>query len=100
MQNKEQTREQMWKTIADWRNSGLSQKQFCEQNNLRYHAFHYWYKRYRNTEAASGVEVGNFVPVTVNAGSVTSYVEVQLADGKKILFHQPVSVDYLKMLIA
>ena len=97
LQNREQLRQQNLAMIADWQQSGLSQKQYCLQNNIAYHIFHYWYKRCRNKEAAPGA--GGFTPVTVNAASFNGCVELQLPDGKKILFHQPVAADYLKALI-
>ncbi len=40
--------------------SGLSQKQYCEQNNIRYYVFHFWNKRYKdNTTLADNKD---FVP--------------------------------------
>ncbi|MGI8635775.1 MAG: IS66 family insertion sequence element accessory protein TnpA, partial [Segetibacter sp.] len=44
MQSKEQIQRQMFDRIDQWQQSGLSQKAFCEQVNLSYHIFHYWYK--------------------------------------------------------
>jgi hypothetical protein len=86
--------------IDAWQQSGLSQKQYCLQNNIAYHIFHYWYKRYRDKQIAQGSNSAGFIPLTVNRVSSTGYVEVQFPDGKKILFHGPVSVDYLKAMIA
>ena len=97
MQNREELRQQNLAMIADWQQSGLSQKQYCLQNNIAYHLFHYWYKQYRTKEAAASA--GGFTPLTVGASSFTGCVELQLPDGKKILFHQPVPADYLKALI-
>ena len=96
MQSKEQTREQMFSMIADWQHSGRSQKKYCIEHNIAYHVFHYWYKRYRNQQSPC---TASFIPVnieTLNAGSL----ELYLPDGKRIVFHQPVSSDYLKTLIA
>jgi hypothetical protein len=98
MQTRKQLQEQKYEIIEQWQQSGLSQKKFCEQNTIAYHHFHYWYKRYRNRQAADST--GEFVPVRVNAASPAGSLELQWPDGKKILFHQPISVDYLKALIA
>jgi len=100
MQSTEQLREQNIAMINAWQQSGLSQKQYCLQNNIAYHIFHYWYKRYRDKQAGRGSGSAGFIPLTVNGASATGYVELQLPDGKKILFHGPVSVDYLKAMIA
>jgi len=46
--------------ISDWSKSGLSQKRYCEQNDLKIANFSYWRKRL-GTQTAST----KFVPVTV-----------------------------------
>jgi hypothetical protein len=97
MQTRQQLQEQKYAMIEQWLQSGLSQKKYCQQNTIAYHHFHYWYKRYRNRQAV--VSTAAFVPVLVNAASPAGSIELQLPDGKKILFHQPISVDYLKALI-
>ena len=98
MQYDQQTRQQMIGMIVSWKQSGLSQKQYCEQNNVRYYVFHYWYKRYREVKERS------FIPLDVPSSPVsstgTAEVEIVLADGKRILFHHPVSSDYLKAVIS
>ncbi len=102
MQYDEQTQQQMFAMIASWKQSGLSQKQYCEQNNIRYYVFHYWYKRYRDEQTV--VNDTRFVPLTVKPAAshndCTAQIELLTADGKRILFHQPVNSDYLKALIS
>jgi len=102
MQYDKQTREDMYRTIASWKQSGLSQKAYCEQNNICYYVFHYWYKRYRNQQGA--VNDNPFIPLDIKSASrlpaCSANIEMILADGKRILFHQPVSSDFLKALIS
>ncbi len=101
MQYDKQAQEDMFRMIVFWKQSGLSQKAYCEQNNIRYYVFHYWYKRYRDQQGA--VEDGTFVPLNVRPSTFpvsNSAIEILLPDGKRILFHQPVGPDYLKALIS
>jgi hypothetical protein len=101
MQYDKQTQEDMLRVIASWKQSGLSQKAYCEQHHIRYYVFHYWYKRYRDQQAA--VQDGRFLPVNIKPSTFpvsNSAIEILLPDGKRILFHQPVSSDYLKALIS
>ena len=102
MQKDEATREQMFKIVEAWQQSGLSQKFFCEQNGIRYHVFHYWYKCFRDLQCPAKNE--GFIPIKIQrsntANTASSHVELVLADGKRLLFHQPVSSDYLKHLIS
>ena len=81
--------------IAAWQQSGQSQKQFCLQNNIVYHVFHYWYKIYRDQQPGNE----SFVIVDI-APQLQANVELHLTDGKRIIFHQPVSAEFLKALIA
>lgn len=95
MKNRMQVREQRISMIADWLQSGLSQKQYCLQNHIGYQVFHYWHKAYRRQQSSCG---GSFVTVEMQAPQQPN-VEVLLADGKRIIFHQAVSVAFLKALI-
>ena len=102
MQYDEQTQTQMFAMVASWKQSGLSQKQYCEQNNIRYYVFHYWYKRYKDIQAPekdAGFVALNVKP-SLSSDSCNAGIELLLPDGKRILFHQPVSSDYLKALIS
>jgi hypothetical protein len=94
---KEAVKQQMFDNIDQWQQSGLTQKAFCQQVNLAYHIFHYWYKRYRITESKPA---SSFIKLGVSSPSATSHTELLLPDGKRLLFHQQVSIDYLKALIS
>jgi hypothetical protein len=96
MESRQQTRDHYLSMIVSWQQSGQSQKQFCLQNNIAYHIFHYWYKVYRSEQSVAN---GSFVTVKVSP-QVQSNVELHLPDGRRIVFHQPVSADFLKALIA
>jgi hypothetical protein len=101
MQYDKNTQEQMFGLISSWKQSNLSQKAWCEQNQIRYHVFHYWYKRYRHEQSNSSEPA--FIPLTVKpsfSDATCANIEVVLADGKRILFHQPVSCDFLKAVIS
>jgi hypothetical protein len=98
MQKDTEVREQMFSIITSWKQSGLSQKSFCEQHNIRYHVFHYWYKCYRNSQVAAKDE--GFIPLKIQPSGNDAYVEMLFSDGKRLLFHHPVSSDYLKALIS
>jgi transposase-like protein len=97
MQSKEAAKHQMYAMIEQWQQSGLSQKAWCLQSGVSYHIFHYWYKRYRDkNNTATG---SSFAELKVQP-PVESCVELLLPDGKRLLFHQPVSSDFLKAIIS
>ena len=94
---KEAVKQEMFDKITQWQQSGLSQKAFCREVNLAYHVFHYWYKRYRFKESKAA---SSFIKLGITSVSVSSSMELVFPDGKRLLFHQPVGVDYLKALIS
>jgi len=99
MQATEAIKQQMFHHIEQWQQSGLSQKQYCGEHHLRYHVFHYWYKRYRQARATPP-EAG-FLPLQLNAATLTGvHSELVLVDGRRLLFYGPVSADYFKALLA
>lgn len=97
MQKDTKVREGMISMINHWQQSGLNQKAYCMQHDVRYHVFHYWYKVYRNANALPGA---SFVRLRVAPSPGSSVAELICTDGKRLVFHQPVTADYLKVLIS
>lgn len=97
MAKNESVREKMFASIASWRRSELSQKEWCKQQDIPYHIFHYWYRVYREEHLQAGND-GSFVKLSVKPEADAS-CEVVFADGTKILFREPVTVHYLKSLL-
>lgn len=88
---------QMFDKILQWQQSGLTQKAYCEQQSIAYHVFHYYYKRFRDKE---NVGSDKFIKLQVTPNYVSTHMELVYPDGKRLLFHQGVSVDFLKALIS
>ena len=47
MQASQVDKDSMFSLINKWQSLGISQKVFCEEHKIRYHVFHYWYKRFK-----------------------------------------------------
>ena len=90
-------REQMFASITSWQTSDLTQKEWCRQQGVAYHIFHYWYRKYRD-EYPESDNANAFVRLAVKPEANAS-CEVVFADGTKILFREPVPVHYLKSLL-
>ena len=99
MRNQPEVREQMFKLIEQWQQSSLTQNAFCQQQSIRYHVFHYWYKRYREHHAGPQSNVASFVKLQVAKPASPGSVEIYFPGGVRLLFHEPVSSTYLKALI-
>jgi len=104
MQYSDATQQQMFSMIECWQQSGLTQKAYCEQHCIRYHVFHYWYRKYKDTQLSATKEHG-FIPLRLQPAASASiaaagvHTEMILVDGRRLIFHQGVSAEYLKALI-
>ena len=92
--------QQMFQMILQWQQSSLTQKEYCEQQSIRYHVFHYWYKRYRQQQAVSDNNNSSFVKLQIAKPVATGAIEIHFPGGIQLFFHEPVSSNYLKALIS
>jgi hypothetical protein len=100
MQSSANNRTEMFFLIEQWKGSGLSQKAYCRQQNLSYHVFHYWYKVYRDEKGEDSGKQASFIPLRLQQPITHSAVmELILSDGKRILFHQQPTSEFLKALL-
>jgi hypothetical protein len=90
-------REQMFASIASWLSSDLSQKQWCQDQGIIYHIFHYWYRKYRD-EYSESTGDNSFVQLSVKPETGAS-CEVIFTNGTKIIFRESVPAQYLKGLL-
>jgi hypothetical protein len=95
-----ETRQQMFRLIEEWQQSNLTQKEYCEQQSIRYHVFHYWYKRYRQQQGGIDNKNSSFVKLQISKPVTTGAVEIHFPGGIHLFFHEPVSSNYLKALIS
>ncbi len=101
MRYDKQTLEDINRKVASWKQSRLSQKAYCEQNNLNYFNFQYWCKICGAQKKSVKDEGFVFLNVKPSSSPLsTSSIEIVLPNGKRVLFHEPVCVDYLKALIS
>jgi hypothetical protein len=100
MRSNLEIQQQMFGRIEQWKQSDLTQKAFCSQHNITYHVFHYWYKRYRDAKSQADNGASSFIKLELSPSAMYAYTELILPDGKRLLFYQPVSSDYLKAIIS
>ena len=100
MRNNPEVRHQMFQLIEQWKQSGLSQNAFCEQHSMRFHKFYYWYKCYRRVNEIPDEDNRGFVKLKIEKTLSASSVEIHFPGGVRVLFHEPVSSNYLKTLIS
>ena len=96
------TEQLMFSLIEVWRSGNLTQVEFCRQKDLDYQKFHYWLRKYKDSrgEVASSKAAHSFIKVDLPSMVSTGAVELCLPDGRKLIFHQPVEVSFLRSLLS
>ncbi len=72
MANRSEVKEQWQQRLQAWRESGLNQKQWCEQNSIKQAQFWYWKKKLEDIPAAvehKDKTASAFVPVALAPSS-------------------------------
>ena len=74
-ESQEKNREEWQRRICEWKESGLTQVEYCNQNELKTSAFLYWRKKFSKKEPteASFVQVrmaaNRFCPIRIEIGN-------------------------------
>lgn len=90
----------MFPLIREWEESGLSQKEFCVQHDLKLHIFWYWLRRYRERGQSAKEEVSSFVPVKMESAAGESVLaEIIYSDGTRVIFKERVGLKLLQSLL-
>ena len=88
--------------IERWKASGQSQQLFCQENQIAYSNFHYWFKKYKAQQ--EGSSEGLFLPVQIKkrlpSPSESIVMELVLSDGRRLNFYQALDACYLRALLA
>lgn len=66
------TKPELWQQRIDqWKASGLSQKQFCKDNDLKFYTFQYWVRKLCTSSDVASKSSAEFIPVNVQPQSLT-----------------------------
>jgi hypothetical protein len=88
--------EQGAELLAAWRESGLSRRQFCIQNDIPYSKFTYWVRR-SETVTRSGFDL---VQVGRAEFAEQQPLQILFPSGVKIMLEHVPSIEWLKKLIS
>jgi hypothetical protein len=98
MKNTTADKEEKFAMILRFQGSGLSGKQFAEQEHISYNNFNYWLKRYRKQYAEPSKSRFIKLPAPGKTNTEAPFSEVVLANGNRIRFYQHVSSSELKQI--
>lgn len=82
--------------LAQYRQSGQSQKKFAKANTINYKTFQNWIGKSAKREGAT---CNSFIPLRVDSIQPTVFAEVYLRNGHRLVFHQAITTDLFQHLI-
>ena len=95
MENQKQlTLDEMRPIIEKWEDSGLTKKEFCEQQGIAPSVFYYWYKKYKTQDNPAG-----FVPIKIKNNTKAGQLEIHYPNGVKLKLSSDVSPSLLRQYI-
>ncbi|MEO5776082.1 MAG: hypothetical protein ABIQ27_04205 [Flavobacterium sp.] len=93
--NRFRSREEVEELINEWKASGIGKKEFCNRKGLNYQTFVSWfYLRLKKSKSHK-----SFVPIKIENISSGIFAEIQMGSSRKIIFHQPVGIEFLQALL-
>jgi transposase-like protein len=93
------TREAIEQLKAQCLSSGKSKKQFAEEHGINYMTLMSWFSKMGKKQSVSRPKKTGFIPVPVAPQSTTPFAEICFSNGKRIVFHQPVSAHYFHLFV-
>ena len=106
--NQKYTQEEMFLAIELWRESKLSQEQFCQRENISISTFQYWLKKQRDINVPKQEpkkkkqSKETFIPVQVNehlVESIEHHLEITYPNGVKLTCPANMEINQIKTLI-
>jgi hypothetical protein len=86
--------------LAQWQQSGMDKKAFCDQQNINYGRFLYWNRRVTQKDAKPASHQAGFVSLTVEAESSAETILLKGSNGLSLnIANTPASIQFLKSLL-
>lgn len=104
--NKATSHEEAERIIADYKSSGLTRRQYCDQHNLKIGTFHWWMKRHNDAQKEKDTAKSSFIPLTRHSLSLTENVDsafdliVDFSSGTRLKWHGKTLPTSLTQLIS
>jgi hypothetical protein len=93
--NPQRTEEEISTLIERWRASGKNKKTFCRENDVNYMTFIGWTRPRPRVQKEKTKKSSSFIPLSINQAGAGVFAELNLPGGERIIFHAPMSAEYL-----
>ena len=99
MKKTRHTKEEMKAVYANWQQSGMNKKAFCQQIGMPHATFFYWIKKFEEPQPSSApgfLEVNFPNPVP---DSEAVFLEIEYPSGAKLKLYQQTEASWIKSLL-
>ncbi len=86
----------MIKIISQWRKSGLSKVQFCDQHHLPYSVLQYWLKK---VDKEKSKPEPAFIELALTNNNHSASIEIIFPTGAKAVFNNQVDSSFIRSLV-
>ena len=76
-EQREQQRQNMFSLIEKWQQGNQTQKDFCQEHDIKLATFHYWQKKYRNQNQKN---LSGFIPMEISSSDART-IEIRYPNG-------------------
>jgi hypothetical protein len=105
--NQKYSKEEMYLAIEIWQESGVTQAEFCERENIPVSSFHHWVKKYKKEQELISLyldQYPGFIPVKVSppVNSINEdpeRIEISFPNGVRLSCPAGTDINQLKTLI-
>jgi transposase-like protein len=95
-QSKQEQQERMFSIIKSCKESGMSNKDFCQQNGIGQAMFYYWQKKLSETQLN---KPESFIPVSFNSDKKQAEMEIIYPNGVRLKLASSTDLSVIRMLI-
>lgn len=89
----------MYLAIELWQESGLSQRAFCEKEQINYQVLGYWLKKFRKEKAPEPAIAKGFVGLDVEVPPAVEGISIRYPNGVVVTCSEQLALQKLKTLI-
>jgi len=91
------SKSEMYPKIEQWQKSQQAQKQWCENNNVTPHVFHYWLRKYRTEHEDTKQK---FIPLQISEPCIQAgQIEIHYPNGVQLRVGSQIPLTELRKLI-
>jgi transposase-like protein len=98
MKQRRHTAEKMKALYADWQQSGLSKKAFCQQMGIPHSSFFYWIKKFNSSGDSLSADFMELdFPASFHSEPV--FLEIEYPSGARLKLYRQAEASWIKSLV-